>query len=338
MESRLASIVQFGVSIESEGASLERRIITWDTTPAFGANAGCEDLISFFRRVLSLAIVILLVPTVATAGTITLGVIGEEPAEDIKKTLPLAVYLSKQLAAEGITQGKVFVAKSMNEMASMLRDGKVDLSFDSYARTLALSRLTGSRAILRRWKKGVAEYNGVLFARSDSGIHRIEDLRGKTMALEEEFSTVAQLLPKFMIIEKRLKLVPPNVPVPADGVGYLYAYFDVNTILWVMQGRVAAGAMDSQTYAKLSVKHGDHLRIIATTPSVPRHVVSTRPGLPQALFARVTEILLRMDQSEEGKKVLEQFEKTAKFDGLVEQNPAFLRKIEKLIETEMKFQ
>ena len=295
-------------------------------------------LLKVFRWVLSLAIVILLGQSAAAAKTITLGNIGEDPAEDIKRTLPLAAYLSRQLAAEGIIQGKVFVAKSMNEMASMLRDGKVDLTFDSYARTLALNRLTGSKAMLRRWKKGVAEYNGVFFARSDSRIHRIEDLRGETLALDEEFSTVGHLLPKFMIIEKRLKLVPPNVPVPADGVGYIYAYVDVNTLLWVMQGRVAAGAMDSQTYAKLSVKHGDHLRIIATTPSVPRHVVSTRPGLPQALLARIMEILLRMDRSEEGKKVLEQFEQTSKFDELVEQNPAFVKKIEKLIETEMKFQ
>jgi phosphonate transport system substrate-binding protein len=106
----------------------------------------------------------------------------------------------------------------------------------------------------------------------------------------------------------------------------------------VVQGRVSAGAMDSQTYAKLSVKHGNNLTVIAKTPSVPRHVVSARPGLPQTLLARVTEILMRMDQSEEGKKALEYFERTAKFDELIQQNPAFVKKIEKLIETEMKFQ
>jgi len=88
----------------------------------------------------------------------------------------------------------------------------------------------------------------------------------------------------------------------------------------------------------LSVKHGNNLTVIARTPSVPRHVVSVRAGLPQALLARAKEILLRMDQSEDGKKALAQFEQTAKFDELIEQNPAFVKKIEKLIETEMKFQ
>jgi len=62
-------------------------------------------------------------PEMTLAKPFTVGVIGEEPAEDIRKTLPLATYLGKQLQQEGFTQGKVLVAKSMNEMASMLRDG-----------------------------------------------------------------------------------------------------------------------------------------------------------------------------------------------------------------------
>jgi len=111
-----------------------------------------------FRFVFLFAMLSVVAPSATSAETVTLGVIGEEPAEDIRKTLPMATYLGKQLAAEGITQGKVFVAKSMNEMASMLREGKVDMNFDSYARTLALNRLAGSKAILRCWKKGVAEY------------------------------------------------------------------------------------------------------------------------------------------------------------------------------------
>jgi phosphonate transport system substrate-binding protein len=149
-----------------------------------------------FRLIFLLSILTVLPPAPASAKTFTLGVIGEEPAEDIRKTLPLAIYLGNQLQKEGFSQGKVFVAKSMNEMISVLREGKVDLHFDNYARTLAVNRLTGSKPFLRRWKKGIAEYHGVLFTRSESGINRMEDLRGKSIALEEEFSTVGHLLPK----------------------------------------------------------------------------------------------------------------------------------------------
>jgi phosphonate transport system substrate-binding protein len=274
----------------------------------------------------------------APAATITLSVMGEEPAEDMRKILPLASYLNKQLSADGTTQGKVIVAKTLSEIATMLRGGKIDLHFDSYARTLALSRLAGSKPILRRWKRGVAEYYGVIFARSDSGINRLEDLHGKNIALEEEFSTVGQLLPKFMITEKGLKLVPTDARITQDSVGYTYAYWDENTMLWVLKGKVAAGAMDSQTYAELGQKHGDILKVLAKTPPVPRHVVSIRPGMPQDLLANVKEILIHMDQTEDGKKALQQFDRTAKFDELSEHNTGLIQKLGKLIEAEMKLQ
>jgi phosphonate transport system substrate-binding protein len=284
-----------------------------------------------------LFILTVLTPDAPSAKPFTLGLIGEEPAEDMRKILPLSNYLGSQLQKDGFSQGKVFIAKSMNEMASVLREGKVDLHFDSYARTLALSRLAGSKPLLRRWKKGVAEYHGVLFVRSDSGINRIEDLQGKTIALEEEFSTVGHVLPKYMLLEKGLKLVPAD-RVTTDSVGYNFAYWDENTLLWVLKRKVSAGAMDSQTYAELSQKHDDTLKMLAQTPSVPRHVVSARAGLAGDLLARIKQILTQMDQSEEGKKILQQFDRTTKFDELSEQNATLIQKMRKFIEAEIKLQ
>ena len=72
--------------------------------------------------------------------------------------------------------------------------------------------------------------------------------------------------------------------------------------------------------------------------TVPRHVVSARAGLAQDLLARIKQILTQMDQSEEGKKVLQQFDRTSKFDELSEQNATLIQKIRKLIEAEIKLQ
>jgi hypothetical protein len=46
----------------------------------------------------------------------------------------------------------------------------------------------------------------------------------------------------------------------------------------------------------------------------------------------------QMDQSEEDKKALKQFDRTTKFDELSQQNAALIQKIRKLIETEIKLQ
>jgi hypothetical protein len=60
--------------------------------------------------------------------------------------------------------------------------------------------------------------------------------------------------------------------------------------------------------------------------------------LPQDLMDRVKQILTQMDQPEEGKKALQQFDRIAKFDELSEQNSALIQKIGKLIEAEIKLQ
>ncbi|HWP56449.1 MAG TPA: phosphate/phosphite/phosphonate ABC transporter substrate-binding protein [Candidatus Acidoferrales bacterium] len=285
-----------------------------------------------------LATLFLLWPAALFARPLTVGLIGEEPVEDIRKTLPFASYLAKRLEEHGISDGKVIVVESIAEMAALLRAGKADLHVHSYARTVALNRLTKSKALARRWKKGSAEYHGVLFARHESGITRLEEFRGKTIGLEEHFSAVGHLLPKFMLAEKGLQLVPAGAPRPPNGVGYIFANHDENTMLWVVRGKVAAGAMDSQNYAQLSKKYDRSLTVVAKTPSVPRHLVSARAGLPQKLQARIKEILLQMDQTEEGRNALRQFERTARFDELSEQNAALMQKMGELVESELKLQ
>jgi ABC-type phosphate/phosphonate transport system substrate-binding protein len=107
-------------------------------------------------------------------------------------------------------------------------------------------------------------------------------------------------------------------------------------MLWVLKDKVSAGVIDSQTYANLSQKHGDSLKVLAKTPPVPRHVVSARPGMPQDLLARVKQILMKMNQVEEGKKALQQFDRTAKFDELTEHNTALIQNVRKMIHAELK--
>jgi phosphonate transport system substrate-binding protein len=211
------------------------------------------------------------------------------------------------------------VADSIPQMAAFAREGRVDLHIDSLFPALAVSRLSGSQLLLRRWKKGVGDYYSVMFVRKDSGIDRLEDLKGRSIAFEEPFSSSGYFLPKMVLAEAGYQLVRVQEaldPVSRDEVGYVFSNDDENTMVWVLRGKITAGAMDQENYLKYARNHLDRLQIIHQTFSLPRHVVSYRADLPASLVARVKEILLEMDQSEEGKKVLQAFEKTTKFDEL----------------------
>jgi len=281
---------------------------------------------------------LLLSPQLARGKAITLGSISAEPAAEVKKIAPFITYLAKQLLAEGIDQGKVIVARSIPEMASFLREGRVDLHIDSPFPAMAVSHLSGSKFLLRRWKKGIGEYRTVIFTRKDSGIARLEDLRGKIISFEEPFSTSGYFLPKVMLLQRGLHPTAQkgfSERVGSGEVGYRFSYADETTMVWVLKGIVAAGAMDNQSYLRQAGRDVEQLQVLHESNLVPRQIVSYRGDLSAPLLARIKDILLRMDQSEEGKKVLQDYEQTTRFDELSEQSRAVLLKLQPFLQGEL---
>lgn len=289
---------------------------------------------------LSFVAAVLLLPQLACAGSFKLGSIGTSPVSEVKKFLPLATYLAQQLQAEGIDQGKVVVAESIPAMSSLLQTRQVDLYIDSLFPSLAVSRLSGSKLLLRRWKMGQSEYRSVIFARKDGGVARLEDLKGKVIAFEEPFSSTGYFFPKVDLLKMKFRLTlkrPGSDPVKTDDVGYIFSHGDTNTIFLVLNGGVAAGAVDDQKYLGLA-KNLDSFKIVHETASFPRQIASYRADLPATLVTRVKEILLSMHQSKEGGKVLREFESTTKFDEIPVQALDLAAGLTKYIDAELKLQ
>ncbi|OGQ05676.1 MAG: hypothetical protein A2979_03720 [Deltaproteobacteria bacterium RIFCSPLOWO2_01_FULL_45_74] len=268
------------------------------------------------KKILIIGLILNLSST-TLAGTLNIGSINTEPADEIKKFLPLATYLATQLQSEGVNEGKVVVVKDIHQMAAFLKEGKVDVYVDSSFPSLAVSYLSGSKLLLRRWKKGLAEYHSVLFVRQDSGIQNLKDIMGKTIGFEEAFSTSGYYLPKIILVKGGLKLVPKKSelePVKPNEVGYIFTGDDENTMVWVLRKKIVAGAIDNQNYVNMAKEKLGELKIIQKTFSIPRQVVSTRADLPPNFATKIKEALVKADQSEEGKKFLRAFEMTTKFD------------------------
>lgn len=294
-------------------------------------------LVLRLRKVCFLFVASLLIPQTISAGPIYIGDVYTQPADAIKRLWPFVSYLAKQLQSEGIDQGKVIVVKTIPEMANLLREGKVDLFIDSPFPAVAVSRLSGSKFLLRRWKKKMADYRGVIFVRKDSGIDRLQDLKGKIIAFEEPFSTSTYFLPKLAMVQKGLYLAPKREafdPVGSNEVGYVFVGDDPNIMFAVLKGKVSAGALNNKNYLKEARGNLDNLKIIHETFSIPRQIVSYRVDLNPTLVNRIKEILLKMDQSEEGKKTLADFENTTKFDEIPANSMAPILKAGKFIDAE----
>lgn len=263
-----------------------------------------------------IAITILLCSFTLNAQTLYLGSIGDDPDEEIKEFNSLAIYLQKHLSGAGIDSVKTTVASNTKEMVSLISKQKVHLYIDSPFPSILAEQGAGSTIFLRRWKKGVAEYRSVVFARKDSGIDSLDKLKGEIIAFEDPFSTSSYFLPKATLLEKGLKLEEVSLGdiVSDDTTGYLFSDDDRNTMLWVLRKKVQVGAMNEVSYKKLAKKRLKDLDIIDTSILVPRHVVSYAPGMSEALVQSITDVLKHMHDTEEGRAALMKFSKTSRFD------------------------
>src|SRR5262245_53647148 len=146
-------------------------------------------MINQWRNRFSLVAVIWLLPRLACAGPLTLGFISSSPVEESRRFSPLASYLARQLKSEGIGEVNVVPANSIEAMSSLLRMGQADIYIDGFFPTMAVSRLSGSRLLLRGWNDGSSDYKSVIFTRRDSRIAILEHLGGKVIAFDEPFSS-----------------------------------------------------------------------------------------------------------------------------------------------------
>ncbi len=266
---------------------------------------------------------------------IKVGTITSEPKEEVETYRPFVQYLASQLKEQGIESEKVVVATSVDEMVSLLKKREIDLYIDSPFPVLQIGAKVGVEPLVRRWKKGVVEYNSVIFVRKDSGINSIQELNGKMISFEEPFSTSSSLLPRSSLLQAGILLEEKESfmdLVPEEKLGYVNSYDDETTMMWVLRNKVDAGALSMKNFKELAKKRADELKIIFETISVPRQVVAYRKDLDPNIVLAVKEVLLNAHMSKDGQSILKGFEKTAKFDEFPKGDQDYFLPIQELSE------
>lgn len=250
--------------------------------------------------------------------TLVIGVVSSDPAKAIKDFQPIANYLAKNLADQGILTGKVIVVPDAQAEIGKLKSGEVSLYFESpYGAMIAYE--AGAIPLLRQWKSGVSGYHTRIAVRKDSGITTIEQLKGRVIAFEDPGSTSGYYLPKAYLMGQGLKLTEKTEytsTVAGDEIGYFFSDSMENSFALLVAGKVAAAAIQSDAFDSFPTADRDQLIIIAETPIVPRYIVMGSPKLSSTLRDAIVQILSDMEKTEEGRSVLLATQKTARFDQL----------------------
>jgi phosphonate transport system substrate-binding protein len=265
-------------------------------------------------------------------GAITLGDVNNDPSGAVLQFQPLADYLASGLGEFGISVGQVRIAPDFETMSNWLSTGEVDLYFDSVYPALQIMNTIEAQPLLRRWRRGVAEYNTVFFALRSSGLETLADLETRVIALEGNQSTSGYLLPLGYLIENGftpLETSETTTEVGSGEVGYVFSGEDENTIQWVISGRVIAGAVDNINFSDIPQETREQLVVLGETLYVPRQVALARPGMDPELQQAVIDLLLAADESDIGRQALEAF-RTTQFDAFPDGVDAAFRDIRRM--------
>jgi phosphonate transport system substrate-binding protein len=269
-------------------------------------------------------------------GALVFGRVHDDPVRSIRDRQEFVDYIAKKLAPVGFSGGKILVVEKMQLLAQALKEGKVDLFHDSVVPSLVLAKWAGSVPILRQWKYGEADYDGLIVVKKSSGINSLADLKGKVIAFEEPHSTSATILPRMLLEENKLKLIQVKAPgtVKPDAVGYMYGA-DGSSVNVLITGRVDAATTIAREIDRLKPEIRDSLKVIGKTISVPRQILSVSKNLDPKVVSALKEVLINMDKDAEGQGVLHRQQNTTKFDAIPQGSFDRLKNVERYVFTSL---
>jgi phosphonate transport system substrate-binding protein len=250
---------------------------------------------------------------------LVLGRISDDPKIHYEQLKPLLDYVVPRMADVGIREGRILMARDAQQMTSYLRRGQVDWVTETAASAMLLQSRGNVEPMLLTERDGVSRYRTVFFVRRDSGLARLEDLAGRSVAFQNNASTSAYFVPAIELLRRKLSLSLLLSPMdkPSRGnVGYVFARSELNIGAWVHKRLVDVGAMsdlDWNNPARVPPSFRKDLEVIHITESVPRALEMVRADLDPKVQARLREVLIEAAADPKAAQAMRHFFRTTRF-------------------------
>ncbi len=222
---------------------------------------------------------------------------GESPTEVARRFAPLGRYLAHEL------EMRIEWVPSTTYEAAV--DGMVGRSVDlallgGYTFVLANAR-SGGRIIPLVQRDRDASYRSVFITRADSGILRLEQLKGRTFSFGPAQSTSGHLMP-------RASLMAAKIDPVADLRGMSFSSGHDATVAAVLSGKADAGALHNFAWEKLvAEKQVDtsQLHVFFTSPPYHDTNWSVHADMPAQIREAIKAAFLKIDRTTpEGQEIL----------------------------------
>jgi phosphonate transport system substrate-binding protein len=250
---------------------------------------------------------------------LVLGRISDDPKAHYEQLKPLLDYVVPRMADVGITEGRILMARDMQQMTSYLRRGRVDWVTETSANAMRLQERAGAEPLLLTERNGVGTYRSITFVRNDSGIESLDDLRGHSVAFQNTSSTSAYVLPAMRLLERELPLqilLSPMDRPDQHSVGYVFARSELNIATWVHKRLVDAGTLSNLDWddpRRMPPPYRADFRIIDESAEMPRALEMVRGDLDPRVRDRLREVLAEAGADPDAREALLRFFGTTRF-------------------------
>ncbi|WP_422048461.1 phosphate/phosphite/phosphonate ABC transporter substrate-binding protein [Shimia sp.] len=273
-------------------------------------------------------------PHMSVAETLTIGTMNQGIRAQMKIYEPFAAYVEEEMRGTAVTNVRLMVVSSADQMADAIKRNEVDIFIDSPLVAGKVAKMSGAQPFLRRHQETAGPYFSVIIAHVNSGITTLDDLEGKTIAFSEPESSAGFLLPAHIIVQHGLRLREKlnQTQVAEEGeVNFVFSSHDKNTIFLIASQRVDAAATNLDAFQALRAARPGEYRVIASSAKFPRQVLLHRESLNPDTLSDVRSVLLGMQESEEGRNVLKKLQNTSAFDDFPDGRNRLFERINKIL-------
>lgn len=222
----------------------------------------------------------------------------ESPTELARKFAPLGKYLEKELGVKvewtPVTDYAAAVEAVVNK--------KVELAWFGGFTFVQANVRSGGKIVPLVQREEDEKFRSVFITDAKSGIHKLEDLKGKTLSFGSASSTSGHLMPRSFLLAAKI-----NPDTDLKRISFSGAH-DA-TVAAVASGKVDAGALNISVWEKLvAEKKVDTgaVKVFFTTPTYYDYNWSVHADLPAAFKEKLKAAFLKLNAATpEGKEILD---------------------------------
>ena len=211
----------------------------------------------------------------------------ESPTELARKFEPLGKYLESKLGMKVEFTPVTDYAAAVETLVNK----KIDLAWFGGFTFVQSSVRSNGKTIPLVQREEDAVFKSVFITSKDSGINKLDDLKGKTLSFGSQSSTSGHLMP-------RSHLLAAKVDPDRDLKRISFSGAHDATIAAVASGKVDAGALNVSVWNKfVEDKKVDpaEVRVFYTTPAYFDYNWTVHADMPAALREKITRAFLDLD-------------------------------------------